>query len=48
MEAQILLGLIRTGSYTLASAREESAEVLRLLEIERLGTPEQAAGGGDL
>jgi hypothetical protein len=40
----VLLGLMRQfPAYTLAGARAESCELLRLLEIERLGTPE----GGD-
>jgi len=34
---------------SLAAARKESAEILRLLEIEYLGTPrETGEGGGDL
>jgi hypothetical protein len=40
VEAEVLLGLVRTGSYTLASARAESAEILRLLEIEAMGRRE--------
>lgn len=40
----MLLGIMRQfPAYTLPMARAESAELLRLLEIERLGTPE----GGD-
>lgn len=40
----MLLGIMRQfPAYTLAAARAESAEILRLMEIERLGTPE----GGD-
>jgi hypothetical protein len=45
VEAQVLTGLMeRFGYRSLADARAESSEILRLLEIVRLGTPRPEAG----
>jgi hypothetical protein len=45
VEAQVLTGLMeRFGYRSLADARAESAEILRMTEIVRLGTPEREDG----
>lgn len=44
----MILGILRQfGGYTYSSLMEEDAEVLRLLMIEQMGTPQQSEGGGD-
>lgn len=44
----MLLGLLEMGAYpSLAAVRAEDAEIVRLSEIRRLGTPARMPEGGD-